>query len=125
MKLLRHLCLLPALIAPQGGTLCDVDNSMFTWFLNANVYYLLYDNDTSLSTARCVCQSVADTRLAIFEAGGDYAGVGMFLTSYHSSDQFWVDAERNLEGELKRACVYLCVCARARARVCVCVCVCV
>ena len=81
---------------------CTVDETKWTWFLNDDVYYMLYDDAVSLEEARCVCDSLPDARLAIFDHQVSFDGVGDFLSLYHSGDQFWVDAERNASRKYMR-----------------------
>ena len=81
---------------------CTVDKAKWTWFLNDNIYYMLYDDAVSLEQARCVCHLLPDARLAIFDHQVSFDGVGDFLSLYHSEDQFWVDAERNASRKYMR-----------------------
>ena len=78
---------------------CTAEEAKWTWFLNDDVYYMLYDDAVSLEEARCACDSLPDARLAIFDHQVSFDGVGDFLSLYHSEDQFWVDAERDANCE--------------------------
>ena len=84
------------------GATCSVQPEKWAWFVRDAVSYLLYDDPVSLQGARCACASLPDARLAVFRDGDDYSGVGDFLTRHHSSDQFWVDAQREANCECAR-----------------------
>ena len=95
---------------------CTIQKAKFTWLLKDDVYYMLYDDNVSLEEARCVCNSLPDTRLAIFDQSYSLGDIGQFLSDYYPDDQFWVDAERDVSCKFVCLCVCVCVCMR----VCVC-----